>query len=143
MKLATMLGIARWPLHYHLHFNKNVDEKEKYERVHPKPLNPIMQDHNEATIYIYTYTRNNDLDLKFANHVLVFIKPNKTKWLPFTIRKRGVLQLALQLNFSITMTTCNSSYIWCNSLQLNCSFVLTTPFQLLCNSFMITSIMSC
>jgi hypothetical protein len=49
MKLATMLGIARWPQHYHLHFHKNVDEKEKHEGVHPKPLNPIMQDHNEGS----------------------------------------------------------------------------------------------
>ncbi len=24
--------------------------------------------------------------------------------------------------------------IWCNSLQFNCNFVATTPFQLLCNS---------
>jgi hypothetical protein len=48
MTLTTMLGVARRPQHYHLHFNKNVNEKEKHERVHPKPLNPIMQDHNEG-----------------------------------------------------------------------------------------------
>jgi hypothetical protein len=30
-------GIARWPQHYHLHFNKNVNEKEKHEGV---TLNP-------------------------------------------------------------------------------------------------------
>jgi len=30
-------GIARWPHHYHLHFNKNVDKKEKHEGV---TLNP-------------------------------------------------------------------------------------------------------
>ncbi len=37
---------------------------------------------------------------------------------------------------------CNSPYIRCNSLQLNYNFV-TTLFQLLCNSPMITIIMSC
>jgi hypothetical protein len=49
MKLTTMLGVARWSQHYHLHFNKNVDEKETHEGVHLKPLNPIMQDHNEGS----------------------------------------------------------------------------------------------
>jgi hypothetical protein len=49
MKLTAMLGIVKWLQHYHLHFNKNVDEKEKHEGVHPKPLNPIMQDHNEGS----------------------------------------------------------------------------------------------
>ncbi len=39
--------------------------------------------------------------------------------------------------------SCNSLYIWCNSLQLNYSFVVKIPFQLLCNSPMITIIMSC
>jgi hypothetical protein len=33
------------------------------------------------------------------------------------MKKRGVLQLALQLNFWIKKDTCNSPYIWCNSLQ--------------------------
>ncbi len=37
---------------------------------------------------------------------------------------------------------CNSPYIQCNSLQLNYNFVTRTPFQLLCNSPMITIIMS-
>jgi hypothetical protein len=50
MKLTTMLGVARWPQHSHLHFNKNVDEKEKHEGVQLKPLNPIMQDHNERKL---------------------------------------------------------------------------------------------
>ncbi len=39
--------------------------------------------------------------------------------------------------------SCNLSYIQCNSLQLNYNFVTTTPFQLLCNSPMITIIKSC
>jgi hypothetical protein len=37
----------------------------------------------------------------------------------------------------------NLLYIRCNSLQLNYNFVITTPFQLLHNSPMITIIMSC
>jgi hypothetical protein len=81
------------------------------------------------------------------------------------IYKKGVLQLALQLNFWVTLDICNSLhlyamsvigqvtriarvashhiYIWCNSLQLYYNFVTTTPFQLLCNSPMTTIIMSC
>ncbi len=39
--------------------------------------------------------------------------------------------------------SCNSPYIWCNSLQLNYNFVATTLFQLLCNSPMTIIIMSC
>ncbi len=38
---------------------------------------------------------------------------------------------------------CNLPYIRCNSLQLNYNFVVTTPFQVLCNSPMTTIIMSC
>jgi hypothetical protein len=34
----------------------------------------------------------------------------------------------LQLNFWITSDTYNSPYIWCNSLQLNYNFVVTTIF---------------
>jgi hypothetical protein len=30
--------------------------------------------------------------------------------------------------------SCNSAYIRCNSLQLNCNYAETTHFQLLCNS---------
>ncbi len=36
------------------------------------------------------------------------------------------------------LQSCNSSYIWCNSLQFNCNFVKTTHFQLLCNSIITT-----
>jgi len=60
-----------------------------------------------------------------------------------TMKKKGVLQLALQLNFWVALDTYNSPYIWCNSLQLNYNFVAITPFQLLCNSPMTIIIMSC
>jgi hypothetical protein len=62
-----------------------------------------------------------------------------------TMRKSisGVLQLNLQLNFWVASDTCNSPYIWCNSLQLNYNLDAITPFQLLCNSLMNTIIMSC
>jgi len=62
---------------------------------------------------------------------------------PNIMRKKGVLQLALQLNFWNVLDTYNSSYIWCNSLELNYNFVTTTPFELLCNSPMIKITMSC
>ncbi len=58
------------------------------------------------------------------------------------MRKKGVLQLDLQLNFWVALDTYNSLYIWCNSLQLNYNFVAKTPFQLLCNSSMTIIIMS-
>jgi hypothetical protein len=61
----------------------------------------------------------------------------------FTIRKHGVLELTLQLNFWVAFDTWNSPYIWCNSLQFNYNFVTTTWFQLLSISPMTTIIMSC
>jgi hypothetical protein len=65
--------------------------------------------------------------------------------------KKGVLQLALQLNFWVVEYTCNSFYLYTMSangqvawiiklqvtiyiMQLNCNLVKTTCFQLLCNS---------
>jgi len=75
---------------------------------------------------------------------------------PFHYEKRGVLQLAFQFNFWITMTTSNSSYFYIindikqvewvvrvaihhiydatqyNSLQFHYNSVKTTHFQLLC-----------
>ncbi len=59
------------------------------------------------------------------------------------------LQLILFICCECYWTSCksckcyNSLYIWCNSLQLNYSFVATTLFQLLCNSPMIIITMSC
>jgi len=84
-----------------------------------------------------------------------------------TIEKKGVLQLALQLNFWVAMTTCNSLYFYVVSttdklhelqklqfivcmvqliatqLQFSCNSITTIHFQLQCNSPMITTIMSC
>jgi hypothetical protein len=77
--------------------------------------------------------------------------------------KKGVLQLALQLNFWVAKDICNSlylytwvlidnlhelqscnwPYIWHDSLQLNYNFVKTTHFQLLCDSIITTPMMSC
>jgi hypothetical protein len=59
------------------------------------------------------------------------------------------LQLTVFMHCACYQTSCkscksrNSLYIWCNSLQLNYNFVVTTPFQLLYNSLMIIIIMSC
>jgi hypothetical protein len=83
--------------------------------------------------------------------------------LTYTMKKIGVLQLALQFNFWVQwplaihciftlwvlleklheLQNCNSLYIRCNSLQFNCNSVKTTHFQLLCNSITTTSITSC
>jgi hypothetical protein len=58
----------------------------------------------------------------------------------------GHLQLAIFICYECYRTSCksrkscNSPYIWCNSLQLNYNFV-TTHFQLLCNSPMIHNVM--
>jgi len=41
------------------------------------------------------------------------------------------------------LQNCNSLYIWCNSLQLNCNLVKTIFFQLLCNSIITALMMSC
>ncbi len=57
----------------------------------------------------------------------------------------GQLQLIVFIRCECYWTnckSCNSPYIHCNSLQLNYNFVATTLFQLLCNSPMITIIMS-
>jgi hypothetical protein len=79
-------------------------------------------------------------------------------WRNTTMRKKGVLQLALQLNFRVASNTCNSPYLYivtdtgwywssCKSWNSSCAthynFVATTHFQLLCNSPTITIIMSC
>jgi len=45
--------------------------------------------------------------------------------------------------YQTSCKSCNSLYIWCNSLQFNYKFDATTPFQLLCNSLMTTIIRSC
>jgi hypothetical protein len=63
--------------------------------------------------------------------------------MPKHYEKKGVFQLALQLNFWDALDTYNSPYIWCNSLQLNYNFVTTTHFLLPCNSLMTIIIMSC
>ncbi len=85
--------------------------------------------------------------------------------------KKGVLQLALQFNFWVANDTCkslylyamksnkqvawvltnklhelqscNSPYIWCNSLQFNCNSVKITHLQLLFNFIITTPMMSC
>jgi hypothetical protein len=77
------------------------------------------------------------------------------------MKKREILQLALQLNFWIVMTTCNSLYFYVVSvigevewvvrlatqyiymIQFNYSFVKTIHFELLCNSTTTTVITSC
>ncbi len=41
------------------------------------------------------------------------------------------------------LQSCNTIYIWCNSLQLNCNSVKTTNFQLLFSSIIITPMMLC
>jgi hypothetical protein len=58
------------------------------------------------------------------------------KWIrcKYMMRKKGVLQLTLQLIFWIAMTIWNSPYVQCNSLQLNCNYAETIHFQLLRNS---------
>jgi hypothetical protein len=43
--------------------------------------------------------------------------------------KRGVLQLTVQLNFLVAKDTCNSLYIWCNSLQRNQNYSFSTTMQ--------------
>jgi hypothetical protein len=69
MTLTTMLGVARRPQHYHLHFNKNVNEKEKHEGVHPKPLNPIMQDHTMKEVAIQSLKTKCKMTKKGRNKV--------------------------------------------------------------------------
>jgi hypothetical protein len=83
-------------------------------------------------IYFLVYVNNFE-----PNPILVNV--NKLKPYRCHYEKKGVLQLALKLNFLVTMNTCNSLYlyaisfngllheiqscnslyIWCNSLQLN------------------------
>jgi hypothetical protein len=61
----------------------------------------------------------------------------------------GHLQLTIFICYDCYQTSykscksCNSPYIWCNSLQFNYNFVATIPFQLLCNSPMTIILMSC
>ncbi len=61
----------------------------------------------------------------------------------------GHLQLIIFMCYECYRISCkscrnyNSPYIWCNSLRLNYNFVTTTSFQLLCNSPMTRTIMSC
>jgi hypothetical protein len=56
------------------------------------------------------------------------------------------LQLTIFICYECYRTSCkscNSLYIWCNSLQFNYNFIVTTPFQLLYNSLMTIIISSC
>jgi hypothetical protein len=71
------------------------------------------------------------------------------KWLgcyPYTMRKKGLLQLVLRVNFWVAMNTCNSSYLyvvnpnkqitWIAKLQFNVYMVqfITTQLQLYQNN---------
>ncbi len=78
----------------------------------------------KSTIYIYTYTHNNDLDLKFAHHVLVFTKPNKTT--SFHYKKKWCFVTSLATQFF----NCN------DHLQLIIYMVqlITTQLQFCCNN---------
>jgi len=77
-----------------------------------------------------------------------------------TMKKMGVLQLALQLNFWVALDICNSSYLHVVSVikqvaritrvathhiygATHYNFVVTTFFQLLCNSPVTKIIMLC
>jgi hypothetical protein len=76
------------------------------------------------------------------------------------MKKKIVLQLALQFNFWVASDNCNSPYLYIVSVieqvaivarvvihriynATHYNFVTTIPFQLLCNFPMITIIMSC
>jgi len=76
------------------------------------------------------------------------------------MRKRGVLQFTLQLNFWVASDTCNSLYLYVMSAigqvtrvariathriysATHYNFVIIILFQVLCKSPMITIIMSC
>jgi hypothetical protein len=66
----------------------------------------------------------------------------------YTMKKNGVLQLALHFNFWVAMIICNSSYFYnmnvfkqvawvathCTYGAIHCNYVETIHFQLLCNS---------
>jgi len=53
------------------------------------------------------------------------------------------LQLTIFIRCEYYQRSYNTLYIQCNSLQFNYNFIITTLFQLLCNSPMTIIIMSC
>jgi hypothetical protein len=75
------------------------------------------------------------------------------------MRRKDVLQLTLQLNFQVVMTTCNSLYlhivsvigqvVWVARVAIHRIYgvvnfnSITTLFQLLCKSSITITIMSC
>ncbi len=123
----------------------------------------------DAQVYggvTYMFWKNNTHESRLSWEILqkvvktaqfVFVASYRILW------KRGVLQMALQLNFWITKVTCNSLYLYvasvnkqvagvancnslyicCNSLQLNYNLIKTIHFQLLFNFVITTPMMSC
>ncbi len=124
----------------------------------------------KRSIQAWTYIIKQCVDVFHIILTIWLVLKNKKiiiKVTHYTMRKRGVLQLALQLKFWITKDICNSLYLYivnangqiawvaklqftiymvqliAISLQFNYYFVKITHFQLLFNFIIITPMMSC
>ncbi len=124
-------GFPREKIHIWANSRKDGLEHSRYNNAYP------------ITLILFVFVDNFE-----PNSILVNV--NKLKPYRYHYEKKGVLQLALKLKFWIITNTCdslylyamssnrqlhelqscNSHYIWCNSLQLNQNNSFSTIIQL-------------
>jgi hypothetical protein len=85
-----------------------------------------------------------------VNEILIWEKMVFCNWhcnlifeLQKTLATQCIYTLWMLMDKLNELQSCNSPYIWCISLELNCNLIKTIHFQLLCNSIIIAPMMSC